>query len=189
MDLSYENDTSRSARFRRELRNPSMITISLIVTVVVLAFSAPFIPTWVNTTRDSLEAIREAKELDDAGRSSLDVLVASQIAPWMGLQAETMLNATGPLDWKVVSFRNGPCHQDNLSQLPVSEYSLAIVSACNSMDDIQQRYSGTCFLASRCNVPDEAKQEITAVMGEVWEEFSDAGFVLPYTDVEEQVLP
>ena len=97
-------------------------------------------------------------------------------------------NATGPLEWKVFSFRNGPCNPGNLSQLPDSKYSTAIGAACVSLDDIQQRYSGTCFLASNCNIPEAAKEEIAGAMNIVWDAFSDAGFVLPYTEFE-QVLP
>jgi hypothetical protein len=100
-----------------------------------------------------------------------------------------MIAAEGPLDWQVVSFRNGPCNAGNLSQLPVGKYTSAVAGACDDLDGIQQQYSGTCFLASDCNVPGVAKEEIRAAMGTLWEEFSDAGFVLPNIAVEQQVLP
>lgn len=189
MDLSYQNDDSRIARFRRELRNPSMITVILIVLAAATVVLAPFAPGWVSTTRDSFDAMAAQKELNEASKSSLGVSVPSQIAPWMAVQARTMTEAEGPLDWKVVSFRNGPCYAGNLSQLPVGKYSDAIAQACSSFDDIQQRYSGDCFLASNCNVPEVAKAEIAQAMDIVWEAFSDAGFVLPYTEIEQQVLP
>ncbi len=189
MDLSFKNDGSRIARFRRELRNPSMITVILIVLAAATVVLAPFAPGWVSTTRDSFDAMAAQKELNEASKSSLGAAVPSQIAPWMAVQARTMSEAEGPLDWKVVSFRNGPCDAGNLSQLPVSKYSDAIAQACSSFDDIQQRYSGDCFLASKCNVPEVAKAEIAQAMGIVWEAFSDAGFVLPYTEIEQQVLP
>ena len=100
-----------------------------------------------------------------------------------------MVEAEGPLDWKVVSFRTGPCDAGNLSQLPVGKYSDAIAQACGSLDDIQLRYSGDCVRATTCNVPDVAKEEITQSMNRVWEAFSDAGFVLPYDVAEQRVLP
>ena len=36
MDLSFKNDTSRSARFKRELRNPSMLTVFILFTVALI---------------------------------------------------------------------------------------------------------------------------------------------------------
>jgi hypothetical protein len=188
MDLSFDNSQSRSARFRRELRNPSMLTIILIVIVAAAVIFGPFVPGWVSTTQESFEAIAKKKELNEAGMLSLGAIVPSQIAPWLNQQANTMINAEGPLDWQVVSFRAGPCFADNLSQLPASKYSTAIATACDELDDIQQLYSGSCFLASDCNVPEIAKEELRAAMAGVWTEFSDAGFVLPYEELE-QVLP
>ncbi len=188
MDLSFDNSQSRSARFRRELRNPSMLTIILIAIVVALVVLGPFVPGWVKTTQNSFDAIAKQKELNEAGMLSLGAIVPSQIAPWLSLQVDTMIDAEGPLDWQVVSFRAGPCFADNLSQLPVSKYSTAIATACGELDDIQQLYSGNCFLASTCDVPDAAKEELRAAMARVWDEFSDAGFVLPYDEFE-QVLP
>jgi hypothetical protein len=188
MDLSFDNSTSRSARLRRELRNPSMLTIFIILVVTSTIIFAPFVPGWVSTTQDSFAAMAKKQEINEASMSSIGAIVPSQIAPWLGSKVETMINAEGPLDWKVVSFRTGPCDPGNLVQLPASKYSTAIATTCGELDDIQQLYSGNCFLASDCNVPEAAKIELRASMGRVWEAFSDAGFVLPYTEVE-QVLP
>ena len=88
-----------------------------------------------------------------------------------------------------LSFTSGPCDPGNLSQLPVGKYSSAIRQACGSLDDIQQRYSGDCFLASGCNVPEIAKAEIERTMDIVWDAVSDAGFVLPCSEGEQQVFP
>ena len=165
-----------------------MITVILIVVGVLTVVLAPFAPKWVTTAQDSFDSMSQQKAIQEASMSSLGAIVPSQIAPWMNIQANTMANATGPLEWKVVSFRNGPCNPGNLSQLPDSKYSTAIGEACVSLDDIQQRYSGDCFLASDCTVPDAAKEEITGAMSIVWDAFSDAGFVLPYTEFE-QVMP
>ena len=63
-----------------------------------------------------------------------------------------------------------------------------ISQACDELDDIQQLYSGNCFLASTCSVPEIAKEEITASMDKVWDAFSDAGFVLAYDEFG-NVLP
>ncbi|GIT58086.1 MAG: hypothetical protein EGP07_02840 [SAR202 cluster bacterium] len=188
MDHSFHNETTFLARFRRELRNPSMLTVFLIVISFLVIVLAPFAPKWVITTQDSLEAISEQKKIDQQSMGSFTAIVPSQIAPWMAQQASTMSSATGPLEWKVVSFRTGPCDLENLSQLPDGKYSDAIVEVCGELDRIQQHYSGNCFLATDCNVPAIAKEEIEIAMQIVWDAFSDAGFVLPYTEWE-QVLP
>ncbi len=188
MDLSFDNNPSRSARIRRELRNPSMLTVILIFVAISTVVLAPFAPGWISTTRDSFAAMAKKKEINEASMSSLGAIVPSQIAPWMSSQVNTMLDAEGPLDWQVVSFRSGPCLTENLSQLPGSKYSTAIADACGELDQIQQAYSGNCFLASDCNIPEAAREELRTAMGGVWTAFSDAGFVLPY-DETEQVLP
>jgi hypothetical protein len=166
-----------------------MLTVFLITALVLIVILAPFAPQWVTTTKSSFEAMAQVKEINDASRSSITVIVPSQISPWLSQQANTMINAEGPLDWHVVSFRTGPCNSDNLAQLPSGKYSTSIAQTCESLDDIQQRYSGTCFLASGCNVPDIAKEEIADAMDIVWDAFSDAGFVLPYDLIEQQVGP
>ena len=185
MDLSFDNDISRLARFRRELRNPSMWTIFIIVTVAAVVVFAPFAHGWVETARSSFKSVARQKEIQDKSMISLGAIVPSR----MGQQVNTMIRAEGPVEWRVVSFRAGPCDTGNLSQLPASKYSTSIATACNDLDSIQQRYSGSCFLASDCNVPEVAKNELKAAMGLVWEAFSDAGFVLPYDELEQQVYP
>ncbi|MCI0804457.1 MAG: hypothetical protein J4N96_08420 [Chloroflexi bacterium] len=189
MDLSYKNDSSRIARFKRELRNPSMVTVILIALAITTVVLAPFAPGWVSTAQHSFDAMAEQDALNEAGLSTIGAVVPSQIAPWLATQARTMTEAQGPLAWKVVSFRSGPCDAGNLSQLPAGKYSAAIAQACSSFNDIQERYSGNCFLASDCKVPEAAKTEIAQSMNKVWDAFSDAGFVLPYTEVEQQVFP
>jgi hypothetical protein len=189
MDLSFKNDTSRSARFKRELRNPSMLTVLILATVVLVVVVGPFAPKWVSTTQDSFKAIAKQKETQESSLASFSAIIPSQISPWLALQANTMINAEGPLDWQVVSFRTGPCDSDNLSQLPAGKYTTSIVTACDQLDEIQQLYSGDCFLASDCHVTEEAKHKITSTMDGVWEAFSDAGFVLPYSEEEQQVIP
>jgi hypothetical protein len=189
MDLSFDKNPSRSARFKRELRNPSLLTVFIIGTIAAVVILAPFAPGWVSTAQGSFKAMAQAKDLGNAGRSSITVIIPSQITPWLSIQARTMINAEGPLEWRVVSFRNGPCNSGNLSQLPAGKYTSAIAQACVDLDDIQQRYSGKCFLASDCNVPEVAKDEIRLAMDTVWDAFSDAGFVLPYTEEEQQVFP
>ena len=64
MDLSYTNDTSRRARFKRELRNPSMVTVMLLVLLATAVVVAPFAPGWVTTTREGFDALAEGTRLE-----------------------------------------------------------------------------------------------------------------------------
>ena len=75
MDLSFENNPTRGARFRRELRNPSMITVILIVVGVLTIILAPFAPTWVTTARDSFDTIAQQKAMQEASLSPLGAIV------------------------------------------------------------------------------------------------------------------
>jgi hypothetical protein len=138
MDLSFHNETTLFARFRRELRNPSMFTIFLIVRSFSIVVLAPFAPKWVATTKDSFDVMSEKKKINQESMSSLAAMVPSQITPWMAQQARTMSEASGPLDWKVVSFRTGPCNLENLSQLPDGKYSDSIAEVCGELDRIQR---------------------------------------------------
>jgi hypothetical protein len=173
----------------RELRNPSMITVFLIALFITAVVLAPFAPGWITTTRDGFDALARQKERNEENKSTLAASVPSQIAPWLAIQARTMTEATGPLEWNAVSFDDGPCDIANLSQLPAGKYSEAIVQTCGSFNDIQLRYSGSCFRASTCNIPDAAKTEIARAMDLVWIAFADAGFVLSYSQEEQQLFP
>ena len=189
MTSLHKHNLSRAGRLRRELRNPSLITVVIIVLGAITILLAPFAPGWSSTARDSFEARAEDKARLESSLVSASAIVASQIAPWMAVQARNMIAAEGPLDWKAVSFKRGPCDPENLSQLPGGKYADAITQACGSFHEIQLRYSGDCFIASTCDVPEAAKSEITMTLNSVWDAFSDAGFVLPYPETEQQVGP
>lgn len=166
-----------------------MVTVMLLVLLATAVVVAPFAPGWVTTTREGFDALAEQKDRNESNKSALAASVPSQIAPWLATQARTMTKATGPLEWNVVSFVGGPCDITNLSQLPAGKYSQAIVQACGSFNQIQLSYSGSCFRASTCKIPDAAKTEIARVMDLVWVAFADAGFVLPYYEDEQQIFP
>ena len=189
MTSLHKHNLSRFGRLRRELRNPSLTTVVFIVLGTLTILLAPFAPGWSSTARDSFEARAEDKARLEKSLVSISVVVPSQIVPWMAVQARNMIAAEGPIDWKAVSFKRGPCDPENLAQLPGGKYTVAITQACGSFHEIQQRYSGNCFIASACDVPEAAKSEITKTMNSVWDSFSDAGFVLPYTTTEQQVGP
>ena len=80
MDHSFHNETTFLARFRRELRNPSMLTVFLIVISFLVIVLAPFAPKWVITTQDSLEAISEQKKIDQQSMGSFTAIVPSPVS-------------------------------------------------------------------------------------------------------------
>ena len=100
-----------------------------------------------------------------------------------------MVEADEPLDWNAVSFRDGPCDADNLSQLSAGKYSDAVAQACRALDDIQQRHSPNCITALNCNISEVAKSEIVQTADNMWESFSDGGFVLSDTEEGQQLVP
>ena len=90
-----------------------------------------------------------------------------------------MINATGPLDWKVVNFRFGPCAPKNLEAMSAGAFVDSVTNACASLSDIQGRYTRDCFIAASCNIPESAKTEINGVMTLLWSAQADAGYERP----------
>ncbi len=181
MDYRNTHDISRRARFKRELRNPSMTTVALILLVVATVVLAPFVAGWVSSAREGFDGVAQQRERNDDNKSSLGAAV-THVAAWIAAQARTMVEADEPRDWNAVSFRDGPCNADNLSQLSAGKYSDAVAQACRALDDIQQRHSPNCILALNCNISEVAKSEIEQTVDIMWESFSEGGFVLSDTE-------
>lgn len=182
------SDESFSARLRRELRNPSMISVILIAVVIVAIPTAIFIPKWVSTAKDSFEERNQDAERFNESILSITELVPGQIAPWMVSQINRMLVADTPFEWNQVSFTEGACFPGNLAQLPAGKYSDAVVQACTDMASIQTRHAGECPSVAICNFSAEAKAELTGVKEDLFAAFADSGFVLP-TTTEQSVGP
>ena len=182
-------DESKMARLRRELRNPSMLTIGIIVVAILAIPAALLVPSWVQTTRDSLQRRADADAQREQIIVSASVLVPSQIVPWMLNEIEQMEGATNPSTWNEVDFTQGPCNATNLSQLPVGKYADAIATACADLNETQTEYARTCVSVATCAIPEEGLAELAAVRTGLVDAFSDAGFVLEYQDEEEDVGP
>ena len=170
---------SRLDRVRRELRNPSMLTVILIAVIVAAVPIAIMAPKWVSTAQHNLGQRNEANQLREDSMVSVEVFIPSLIAPWMANQMDRMMVAASPEEWNRTSFTNGPCFTRNLSQLPDGKYSAAIVQACHDMDSIQSRYAGECPSAETCNFSQDARAALITARAEMFEVFSDAGLVLP----------
>ncbi|MDA1297654.1 MAG: hypothetical protein O3B04_06590 [Chloroflexi bacterium] len=182
-------DHSKLARLRRELRNPSKLTVFLIIAAVLAVPLGLLVPSWISTTQQSFQDRNESDALRDSTILSSNVLVPSQIAPWMLNQITRLEEAKGPFDWNFASFTAGPCDPGNLVQLPPGQYSAAIANACSSLQQIQVEFADDCASVAACQLSDAAVERLAAVRTDLVDAFSDAGFVLPYSDEEEQVGP
>jgi hypothetical protein len=178
-------ENNRLARFRRELRNPSMTTVFLIVAAVISIPLIMLVPSWISTTRGSIQERRAAEDLRDAALLSSDVIIPSQITPWMLNQISRMENADTPFEWNYTLFTAGPCAPTNLSQLPPGKYSEAIRTSCGNLFRVQTDYADDCPTVDSCNLPPDAYTRLASIRTNLMDAFSDAGFVLPY-NVEEQ---
>lgn len=187
--VSAPQKESLQARFRRELRNPSMLTVVLIVVVVAAIPLAIFAPGWVETTRQSFEDRNAADALRDSQLISSSVLVPSQIAPWMLDRIEVMESADSPARWNQTSFTEGPCNSRNLSQLPAGQFSTAIVEGCGDLAQIQADHASECRSIQVCNISDTALARLDGVRINLLEAFSEAGLVIPYSREEERIGP
>ena len=170
----------RLARLRQTLRNPS---VPVVVAIVVVALAIPAGIFGPAVFRTGAEGLREQKRLHE--RQFAQPIAGSWINPWLREKAARMIAATTPIEWRGVSFQSGPCYSENLSQLPKDKWSQAIIEGCRRMDDIQQRYAVHCAATDACLVPAEARQELQAVADFLVAEYTDAGFVEPYSTQEQ----
>ena len=180
------NETSLLARFRRELRNPSMTTVILIIVAVTAVPLAILVPSWVSTTQKSIQDRNAAERLRDAQLLSSSVLVPSQIVPWMLNQVKAMEEADSPADWSFTSFTGGPCHSNNLRQLPPGEFSDAIATSCTDLHAIQVDHADECPSIQVCNFSTQAGERLDGVRTHLLTVFEDADFVIPYRIQEEE---
>ncbi len=170
----------RLGRLRRTLRNPSVPALALIVFLVLLvplAVGGTFAVKRGMAGWDTLQARRRTPPIASAP--------GTWINPWLRDQAARMMNATGPLQWRGVSFQSGPCHPNNLSLLPRDKWSDAIITSCGRLDDIQLSYDADCAATDACVIPHDAKAELQGVIDYLITEFADSGLVLPYTTEEQ----
>ena len=166
-------------RVRRELRNPSMLSVILIVVVVAAVPIAIMAPKWVSTAQHNLGQRDQATQLREDSMVRVEVFIPSLIAPWMANQMDRMMVASSPEAWNRTSFTNGPCLSRNLSELPDGKFSDAIVQACHDMVAIQARYAGECPSTDSCNFSDESRAALVAARAEMFKGFEGSGLVLP----------
>ncbi len=181
--LTYgEGDTSFRGRVRKHLRNPPMRTVLLVLFVIVAISAVLVYPKVSGVAEDNWSDVQRARE-----RHFVNVTAASWIYPFLRRQAERMQQADVPVEWRGVSFKNGPCFPEHMTQLPTGKYAYAIETACTSLDEIQMRYAPDCAQTSACNIPEQAVVELQIVLDRLKVAFSDANLVQHSTDDQGQM--
>lgn len=149
-----------------------MRTVFLIVFVIIAVPSLIVMPKVTSVARENWANVQLARE-----RHFLNVTAASWIYPFLRRQAERMQEAEIPIEWRGVSFQNGPCFPEHMEQLPTGKYSYAIQTACKSLHEIQTKYVADCATTANCNIPESAVVELQIVLDRLKVAFSDANLV------------
>ena len=176
-------DTSFKGRLRRHFRNPPLSTILLAILILIAIPVGIAYPKVSDIARENWGNVQIARE-----RHFVNVTAASWIYPVLRRQAERMQDADVPIEWRGMSFQNGPCLAEHMDQLPVGKYGYAIRLACSDLDKIQTTYAAECAESSECNIPGEAVAELQDVLDRLRVAFSDANLVQPYPDDVGQAL-
>jgi hypothetical protein len=175
-------DSSLRARVRQHLRNPPMRTVALIVFIVLAIPVAIAYPSVSDVAKENWGDVQQARE-----RHFVKVTAASWIYPFLRRQAERMQQADVPIEWRGVSFTNGPCLAEHMTQLPTGKYAYAIETACQNLHEIQMTYAIDCAQTSACNIPEQAVIDLQIVLDRLKVAFSDANLVQLETDDQGQV--
>lgn len=169
--IDFGDNDSAFARFRRQLRNPSLPTF-IILTLVVLAVPVLILlPGFYSGARENIGYFTTEFTVN---LFELRVAVPSNIVPYLRLRMEIMRDASDPTEWNGVSFESGPCNLDNLTALPEGKYADAVAVACERIHTVQTTYGASCATAASCSIPAEAARELDAIESDLLLEFSDA---------------
>ena len=160
-------------RLRQRLRNPSipfMILLILLVLAIPAAVLAPSI------IRRGIEGYREARRLQE--REFVEA-PGTWVRPWLVKRVRIMIDASQPHEWRPTDFTRGPCAPENVVQLPVDGFREAIEYSCGELSRVQLSYAINCAETDRCNVPDEARRKLEAVIDVLDDAFANAGLAGP----------
>ena len=169
------------ADMRQRVRNPSIKMIAGIIIFLVAIAGGILGPTVIKDGIENYQEIRSNQKFEFADP------IESWIRPWMVLQANEMLSAERPEQWRPHNFVFGPCSADNTRQLPTRELREAIVYSCGELARVQASHAAECPSTNQCLISEGAKEEIRAVVAVLDQAFGDAGLVLPYTTDEQPV--
>ncbi len=172
-------EANRAARLRRELRNPSLITIAIIVLLVLAIPAAIILPGLISTASTNLAERAEQRRQRVERLLPEAVVLPAQVTPWLFSRIRIMQQATTTSEWFAADFTEGSCNPANLAQFPTGKYTTAIFRACSDLNRIREKYAANCTVES-CEVPRTAIIELDGAAIRLVEAFSDANFALPY---------
>ena len=167
--IDYGDGDNWSARLRRQIRNPSLLTF-LIMTVVALSIPLAIVaPGFYSGAKEGIVRIRQ-----DTFVQFLEVSTPSFVYPYLQRNIQVMRSAETQYDWRRISFKLGPCHETNLAQFPEGKYTDGITNACTELHQVQIEFAEDCISDATCNIPPAAIARLDAVSQRLKETFSDA---------------
>ena len=151
--IEFGDDDSVFARFRRQLRNPSLLTFIVISLIVVAIPVLIVFPGFYSGARENLPYFTTEFSVP---LIELRISVPSNVVPYLRQRMMIMRNADEPIEWSGVSFEDGPCNAGNLDALPDGRYTDAVAEACRDIHVVQTEFNSYCATAESCAVPEEA---------------------------------
>ena len=169
--IDFGDNDSKFAKFRRQLRNPSLFTFILISLVALAVPVLIVLPGFYSGARENLPYFNNDLRVS---LFELRVAVPSNIIPYLRQRMEIMRGADNPDEWNGVSYESGPCNQGNLDGLPEGKYSDAVAMACASIYSVQTDFGALCQSAESCYVPNAAVERLDEIESELLLSFHDA---------------
>ena len=167
--IDYGDGDGWSARLRRQLRNPSLITFFILAIIVISIPVGIAFPGFYSGAKEGIVRIRQ-----DPVVHFLEVATPSFVYPYLQQNIQQMKNAQSQYEWRRISFKLGPCFEPNLKQFPDGKYTQGIASACQDLHQIQLDFAEDCNSPTTCNIPPAAIARLDAVSERLQETFSDA---------------
>ena len=167
--IDYGDADGWTAKLRRQIRNPSLLTFTVITILAISIPLAIFAPGFYSGAKEGIVRIRQGTVVQ-----FLEVATPSYVYPYLQRNIQHMKTARSQFEWRRISFKLGPCNEVNIRQFPQGKYTDAIANACNDLNDIQLDFAQDCASATACNIPPVAIARLDAVSTQLQETFSDA---------------
>ena len=167
--------------FYKLKRNPSNVQVLLLAVIVLLIIYILFGNQIFNTAKENLETtLKNRNEREFSG----DIDVEAWQYSWIRTGIINMKNAQGPAQWRAINWEKG-CYSRRITKWN-EIYQNTIQDSCEKLNEIQKKFDEDCLgVNENCKVPKEAILELSKVMSNLEKAFSNAGFVLPYNEYEE----
>tara|TARA_Y100000817_G_scaffold257492_1_gene211024 strand:- start:2658 stop:3197 length:540 start_codon:yes stop_codon:yes gene_type:complete len=167
--------------FYKLKRNPSNVQVLLLAIIIILIIYILFGNQIISTAKNNLETtLKNRNEREFSG----DIDVEAWQYSWIRTGIINMKNAQGPAQWRAINWEKG-CFSRRITKWN-EIYQNTIQDSCEKLNIIQKDYDNYCLgINENCEIPVEALKELSEVMSNLENAFSNAGFVLPYNELEE----